>query len=220
VTRVIAGAARGRRLAVPPGTHTRPTSDRAREGLFSTLESLRRSLRGARVLDLYAGSGAVGIEALSRGAAKALFVESDKRTVAVLRANVAATRLAGGSIAAMPVERLLGQAAYGARYDPPYDPPYDIVFLDPPYIVSDSTVAAALTAGLVNGWIAGDGIVVVERATRGGEFSWPTGFVADRSRRYGEATLWYGRALQADAETDAGADDRARVGVQPPERGD
>jgi 16S rRNA (guanine966-N2)-methyltransferase len=84
VTRIIAGASRGRRLAVPPGTRTRPTSDRAREGLFATVTAVHGPLTGAGVLDLYAGSGAVGLEALSRGAARALLVESDAAAARVI----------------------------------------------------------------------------------------------------------------------------------------
>ncbi|MFV2120379.1 RsmD family RNA methyltransferase, partial [Streptomyces sp. Act-28] len=90
MTRVIAGAAGGRRLAVPPGNGTRPTSDRAREGLFSTWQSFLGTLDGIRVADLYAGSGAVGLEALSRGAAHALLVEADARAARTVRENVRA----------------------------------------------------------------------------------------------------------------------------------
>jgi 16S rRNA (guanine966-N2)-methyltransferase len=200
VTRIIAGSARGRRLAVPSGGHTRPTSDRTREGLFSTLESLRGSLAGARILDLYAGSGAVGLEALSRGASQALLVESDARAAAVLRANAAALGLAGAQIAVTPVERLLTRHHDGT--------PYDIVFLDPPYTVVDTALGAALRQALDHGWVAPGAIVVVERATRTGEFAWPVGFSALRSRRYGEGTLWYGRAVRprADGPVDRHAD--------------
>jgi 16S rRNA (guanine966-N2)-methyltransferase len=198
VTRIIAGAARGRRLAVPPGRRTRPTSDRTREGLFSTLESLRGTLTGARVLDLYAGSGAVGLEALSRGAAEALLVESDPRTAAVLRANVGVAGLPRAHVAVLPVERLVAGRPDGT--------PYDVVFLDPPYQLLDGAVAAVLTAARDQGWIASDAIVVVERATRAGEFAWPAGFSPVRSRRYGEGTLWYGRAVRS--RVDAPADQR------------
>src|SRR5215471_6744632 len=100
MTRIIAGVARGRRLSVPPGTGTRPTSDRAREGLFATITALHGPLTQASVLDLYAGSGAVGLEALSRGAGRALFVESDPAAVRVIRANMTAVGLPGGRRAA------------------------------------------------------------------------------------------------------------------------
>jgi 16S rRNA (guanine966-N2)-methyltransferase len=188
VTRIVAGAARGRRLAVPPGATTRPTADRAREALFSTVESLLRSLAGARVLDLYAGSGAVGLEALSRGAAHALLAESDARAVRTIRDNVATTGLTGADVRAERVERLVARGAPAAAYD--------LVFLDPPYEVDDDTLRALIGDLLDRGWLVDRALVVVERPTRGGEWHWPAGVDADRSRRYGEATLWYGRAAR------------------------
>ncbi|SEO00309.1 16S rRNA (guanine(966)-N(2))-methyltransferase RsmD [Actinacidiphila rubida] len=191
MTRVIAGAAGGRRLAVPPGTGTRPTSDRAREGLFSTLESLRGTLDGARVADLYAGSGAVGLEALSRGAAHVLLVEADARAVAVVRENAAAIGLRGAEVRA-------GRAEKTAAGPPPAEP-YDVLFLDPPYDVPDDELREILLTLRANLWLSEDVLVTVERRTRGGEFAWPSGFEGLRSRRYGEATLWYGRAAQVTA---------------------
>ena len=191
MTRIISGAARGRRLAVPPGTSTRPTSDRAREALFSTVESLLRSFAGARVLDLYAGSGAVGLEALSRGADHALLVESDARAARTIRDNAAATGLVGADVRAEPVERLVAGGAPAS--------PYDVVFLDPPYDVADDALRAVIDDLRDGGWLADRALVVVERATRGGQWHWPDGVEADRSRRYGEATLWYGRAAQASS---------------------
>jgi 16S rRNA (guanine966-N2)-methyltransferase len=186
MTRVIAGAARGRRLEVPAGKGTRPTSDRAREALFSSLESLIGTLADARVLDLYAGSGAVGLEALSRGAAHTLLVESDPRALRVIRANAQVVGLPGVEVQAGPVERLTAGRAPGA--------PYGVAFLDPPYELSDEQVREVLRAARRDGWLADAAVVVVERATRGGAWEWPDGFAAERSRRYGEATLWYGRA--------------------------
>jgi len=186
MTRIISGSARGRRLAVPPGSSTRPTSDRAREALFSTIESLIRSFAGARVLDLYAGSGAVGLEALSRGADHVLLVESDPAAARTIRDNATKTGLAGAEVRAEPVERLLAGGAPAS--------PYDVVFLDPPYEVADDAVGIVVSALFDGGWLAERALVVVERATRGGEWQWPAGFEGDRSRRYGEATLWYGRA--------------------------
>ncbi len=186
MTRIISGSARGRRLAVPPGSSTRPTSDRAREALFSTIESLIRSFAGARVLDLYAGSGAVGLEALSRGADHVLLVESDPAAARTIRDNATKTGLAGAEVRAEPVERLLAGGAPAS--------PYDVVFLDPPYEIADDAVGVVVSALRDGGWLAERALVVVERATRGGEWQWPAGFDGDRSRRYGEATLWYGRA--------------------------
>jgi 16S rRNA (guanine966-N2)-methyltransferase len=191
VTRIISGSARGRRLAVPPGTSTRPTSERAREALFSTIEALIRSFAGARVLDLYAGSGAVGLEALSRGADHVLLVESDARAATTIRTNAAAVGLAGAEVRGDRVEHLAARGATGA--------PYDVVFLDPPYDVADDDLRAVVTDLLDGAWLADGALVIVERATRGGEWRWPSGVEADRSRRYGEATLWYGRAARQPA---------------------
>ncbi|MEV0280599.1 16S rRNA (guanine(966)-N(2))-methyltransferase RsmD [Streptomyces sp. NPDC050610] len=186
MTRVIAGAAGGRRLAVPPGGGTRPTSDRAREGLFSTWESLDGPLAGARVLDLYGGSGAVGLEALSRGAEHVLLVEADARAARTIRENVRALGLPGAEVRAGRAEQVAAA--------PPPDRPYDVVFLDPPYAVGDDELREILLTLLAQGWLAGEALVTVERSTRGGEFRWPERFEGLRARRYGEGTLWYGRA--------------------------
>ncbi|WP_432247743.1 16S rRNA (guanine(966)-N(2))-methyltransferase RsmD [Streptomyces sanyensis] len=186
MTRVIAGAAGGRRLAVPPGNGTRPTSDRAREGLFSAWEARLGSLQGARVADLYAGSGAVGLEALSRGAAHALLVEADARAVRTVRENARALGLPGAEVRAGRAEQIAAGPA-------PADP-YDLVFLDPPYAVTDDDLREILLTLLRGGWLADEAVATVERSTRGGEFRWPEGFEPLRARRYGEGTLWYGRA--------------------------
>ncbi|WP_329532230.1 16S rRNA (guanine(966)-N(2))-methyltransferase RsmD [Streptomyces sp. NBC_01450] len=187
MTRVIAGRAGGRRLAVPPGTGTRPTSDRAREGLFSTWQSLLGGpLEGERVLDLYAGSGAVGLEALSRGAGHALLVEADARAARIIRENVKTLGLPGAEVRSGKAEQII-------QGPEPADP-YDLVFLDPPYAVSDGDLREILLTLRTQGWLAGEALVTVERSTRGGEFGWPDGFDAIRARRYGEGTFWYGRA--------------------------
>ncbi|MEV2216554.1 16S rRNA (guanine(966)-N(2))-methyltransferase RsmD [Streptomyces sp. NPDC050997] len=186
MTRVIAGTAGGRRLAVPPGTGTRPTSDRAREGLFSTWQSLLGGpLDGERVLDLYAGSGAVGLEALSRGAGHTLLVEADARAARIVRENVRNLGLPGAEVRA-------GKAQVIIQVPP--EQPYDLVFLDPPYAVSDADLREILITLRTGGWLAREALVTVERSTRGGEFHWPDGIEALRSRRYGEGTFWYGRA--------------------------
>lgn len=190
MTRIIAGLAGGRRLAVPPGHGTRPTSDRAREGLFATVTAIRGTLHGATVLDLYAGSGAVGLEALSRGAADVLMIEADARAIRVIRGNIAAVGLAGARVLAGRVERALARG-------PGSEPPRDLVFADPPYAAADADVSAVLAALLAGGWLAPAAIVAVERATRSGPPAWPPGYAADRARTYGEATLWYGRAAGA-----------------------
>lgn len=186
MTRVIAGRAGGRRLSVPPGTGTRPTSDRAREGLFSTWQALLGSLDGTRVADLYAGSGAVGLEALSRGASHALLVEADARAARTVRENIKNLGLPGAEARTGKAEQVVAGPA-------PSDP-YDLVFLDPPYAVTDDDLREILLTLRTQGWLADEALVTVERSTRGGEFRWPDGFEGLRSRRYGEGTFWYGRA--------------------------
>jgi 16S rRNA (guanine966-N2)-methyltransferase len=185
VTRVIAGTAGGRRISVPTGRDTRPTSDRAREGLFATVHSLLGDLDGLRAADLFAGSGAVGLEALSRGAAHVLLVESSARATRVIKENVEALGLPGAELVTDRVERVLRQA-------PPE--PYDLVFADPPYAVTAEAVIEMLDALRDNGWLAPGALVAVERATRGEPVRWPAGYVENRARRYGEGTLWYGHA--------------------------
>ena len=197
MTRVIAGLARGRRLAVPPGSGTRPTSDRAREGLFSTLAALVGPLDGLRVADLFAGSGAVGLEAASRGAGHVLLVESDRRAAAVAAANVDQVGVAGVVVRTAGVESVVAA--------PPPGGPFDVVFLDPPYATTEAEVAALLEALVANGWPASDGVVVVERPTRRTSLTWPDGVVADRERSYGEGTLWYGRAVRGTDPPPAGS---------------
>lgn len=177
MTRIIAGLARGRRLRVPAGAHTRPTSDRAREGLFSSLLSLT-DLAGARVLDLYAGSGALGLEALSRGAGWATLVERDPAALHALRANVAALGLPNSEVVDQPVERFLVAPAPAL---------YRVALIDPPYELDVGPPLVALHPRLEP-----DAVVVVERSTRDGSFPWPQGYRGQRSRRYGQATLWYG----------------------------
>ncbi|MDQ6650000.1 MAG: 16S rRNA (guanine(966)-N(2))-methyltransferase RsmD [Actinomycetota bacterium] len=187
MTRIIAGAAGGRRLAVPSGTATRPTADRVREALFSAVTSAVGEPAGARVLDLYAGSGALGLEALSRGAEHALLVEADARVLRTLRANVAALDLPGAEVRADRVERVLASSPPAA---------YDLALADPPYALDAADVDAVLSALAANGWLAPGALVVLERSSRGRPPAWPQGVQGTLSRRYGEATLWYGRAAR------------------------
>lgn len=183
MTRVISGVAGGRRLKVPR-TGVRPTGDRAREALFNSLGSLLE-LRGASVLDLYAGSGALGLEALSRGAGVVVFVESSPGVLPVLRANLDAVGLPGGRVVAGSVPTVVGGAAPAA---------FDLVLADPPYATPDDEVVAVLEALSAGSWLAADAVVVVERASRDRPFEWPTPFTGLRDRRYGEALLRYGRS--------------------------
>ncbi|MGF7234203.1 MAG: 16S rRNA (guanine(966)-N(2))-methyltransferase RsmD [Frankia sp.] len=180
--RIVAGTARGRRLAVAPGDRVRPTSDRAREGLFNTLATLV-DLPGARFADLYAGSGAVGLEALSRGAEHVLLVDSDPVAARVLKANVDVVGLPGAEIVRSSVEGVVDAIA---------GEPYEVVFLDPPYAIRNDALTDLVRGISERGWLATTGVCVVERPSRGEPFRWPPGLIADRHRRYGEGTLWYG----------------------------
>jgi 16S rRNA (guanine966-N2)-methyltransferase len=183
VTRIIAGAGRGRRLVVPPGRNTRPTSDRVREALFSSVEAQLGSLAGVRVADLYAGSGALGLEALSRGAAHALLVESDARAVRAIRTNITALGLAGARVVQASVERTLRE--------PPAEK-FAVVFADPPYAVAADVLTSELSL-LCVGWLLPDALVVVERPSRAIPMLWPGCLTGTGHRRYGETMLWYGR---------------------------
>jgi 16S rRNA (guanine966-N2)-methyltransferase len=197
MTRIIAGAAGGRRLAVPAGRVTRPTSDRAREGLFATATAILGTLAHRTVLDLYAGSGAVGLEALSRGASDVLLVEADARAARVIRANIAALGLPGARVLADRAARALARGPGDPR-GPGDQGRRDFVFADPPYAAGQDEVERMLAALLEHGWLAPGALVAVERATRSGPPPWPRGYLPDRSRGYGEATLWYGRAAGAE----------------------
>jgi 16S rRNA (guanine966-N2)-methyltransferase len=186
MTRIIAGTAGGRRLDTPKGDRTRPTSDRVREALFSAFESWCGSLHGLRFLDLYAGSGAIGLEAWSRGAAAVTLVESDRRTADLIRGNARAVGHPAADVRQRSVAAVLAEGAAT---------PYDLVFSDPPYPLEDDAVAADLALLVAHGWLAGDALVVVERSARSPEPAWPAGVTAlpgKRGRRkYGETTLWF-----------------------------
>lgn len=192
MTRIVAGEAGGRRLAVPAGRGTRPTADRTREGLFATTAALRGTLAGTRVLDLYAGSGAVGLEALSRGAPDVLLVESEARAARVIRGNIEAVALPGARLLADRVERVLARG-------PGDHLPRDLVFADPPYATPDTEIQRMLAALRDRGWLAPGALVIIERSSRSGPIAWPAGYAADRSREYGEATLWYGQCPAGSA---------------------
>jgi len=180
VTRIVAGVAGGRRLQVPP-RGTRPTSDRVREALFSALEA-SFDLDGVAVLDLYAGSGALGFEALSRGAAKATFVESDRRAADVLRGNARDLGLPGVTVLGRPAEAIVSA---------PPEAPFDLVFADPPYAVTDADLGKVLDGLVSNGWTAPGTVVIVERAARSGEPTWPVGLESLRDKRYGDTALYW-----------------------------
>jgi 16S rRNA (guanine966-N2)-methyltransferase len=199
MTRIIAGRHRGRRLSAPPGDATRPTTDRVREALFSAIavwagtaaEASAESLRGLAFADLFAGSGAVGLEAASRGADEVLLVESSTRTATVAARNIAELGLGGViTLRSERVERLVRGRPIRT---------YDVVFLDPPYALPADELTEILVVIVGNGWLATDGLVVVERSRRAADLDWPPGFELDRRRDYGETTLLFGSASDAVA---------------------
>ncbi len=184
MTRIIAGFAGSLSLTVP-GTGTRPTSDRIREAIFSALEA-RDALQGARVVDLYAGSGALGLEAASRGASDVTLVERAPSAARICRDN--ASRVLRNAPAdstpkidtvAQSVQSFL-ESSTGL---------WDVVFLDPPYELSEDELGGALAA--LTPRLAPDAVILVERAAKSPEPGWPAGIVLDRRRVYGDTTLWW-----------------------------
>ncbi|MGI9085476.1 MAG: 16S rRNA (guanine(966)-N(2))-methyltransferase RsmD [Aeromicrobium sp.] len=183
MTRIVAGHWGGRRLQTPKGDGTRPTSDRVREAMFSSLESELGGLDGCRVLDLFAGSGALGLEALSRGAEHADLVESDRRAASVIARNINDLDATAAELHRTTAERFVGDLRAQ---------PYDLVLLDPPYACGTDEVGALLTVIIRTGGLEPDGIVGVERSTRT-PFTWPDALTGLRDKAYGETHLWYGR---------------------------
>jgi 16S rRNA (guanine966-N2)-methyltransferase len=165
--------------------HTRPTSDRVREALFSAVESWCGSLHGLRFLDLYAGSGAVGLEAWSRGAGVVTLVEQDRRTASLISGNARTLGFAKANVVAASVASTLRR---------PPAAPYDIAFLDPPYPLDEAALGDDLKALVAHGWLVPGALVVVERSSRSPEPGWPAGFTRVREKKYGETVLWYGHA--------------------------
>ena len=187
MSRIIAGSAKGRRLATPKGPLTRPTTDRTREALFSALaswfgsaeEEPHRQLAGVSVLDLYAGSGAVGLEAASRGAAPITLVEADRATAKIIEKNAADLGFRC-SVRAAKVEAALAIMTET----------FDFVFLDPPYGQPTEAIEEVLER-LSASLLAPRALVVVERSSRDRPPTWPTVFVDSWQRDYGETTLYY-----------------------------
>jgi 16S rRNA (guanine966-N2)-methyltransferase len=180
VTRIVSGSASGRRLTVPKGDATRPTSEMVREALFNALES-RNAVRGAKVIDLFAGSGALGLEAASRGAAEVVLVDSSRQATGCARRNAS-------ELGFLRVAVVLSSAERYVSGHPPFSA--DLVLLDPPYPMSEDALATVL-AGLASpAWVAPSGLVVVERAGRSPEPRWPDGFRRSSVRRYGDTAVW------------------------------
>ena len=178
--RIIAGEWRGRPLAAPEGRGTRPTSDRAREGLFSMLVSRLGSFEGLRVADLFAGTGALGLEALSRGARHCTFIDNERDSAATIRRNLEIFGAGGRA----------DVRAQGVEHAPPPAEPFDLVFLDPPYRTGLAEMALARLADPA--WVAPGGIVSVETE---GALAIPPGFAAETERRFGKAHIHLMRRL-------------------------
>ncbi|CAN5346325.1 16S rRNA (guanine(966)-N(2))-methyltransferase RsmD [soil metagenome] len=191
MTRIIAGFAGSQRLAVP-STGTRPTSDRVREAIFSALEA-RGVIHGSAVLDLYAGSGALGLEAASRGAAEVTLVEKNPAAVKVAKSNAAIIlKAAGGAGALAPGEprpriRVAPQSVLGFLRQAAAS--FDLVFVDPPYDMPEAELAETLDALAER--VTPDALIVVERTSRSPEPRLPAHLTLDRRKDYGETTLWW-----------------------------
>lgn len=173
--RIIAGDWRGRPIIAPEGRATRPTSDRAREGLFSMLASRLGRFEGLRIADLFAGTGALGLEALSRGAAHCLFIDSDRSALASIERNIQA-------VGAKARAELRGQSV---EYASPPSAPFDLLFLDPPYAAGLAEMALGRIGNPA--WVAPGGIVSIE--TAGERLPLPDGFAVAAERRFGKAHI-------------------------------
>jgi 16S rRNA (guanine966-N2)-methyltransferase len=200
MSRIIAGISGGTTLASVPGTATRPTTDRVKEALFSRLEALGMLAR-ARVLDLYAGSGALGVEAVSRGASTAELVESEAKAVAACQRNARTVNDAVGRRAVTVHRAKVGaflEHTVAGRH-------WDLVLMDPPYPLGEDQLARVLAA--VAPHLSEDALVVVERSSRSPEPAWPDGLVHFGDRKYGETHLWFAEPGPArDGEAASGAD--------------
>ena len=180
MTRIIAGRAGGRSLSTPKGSATRPTTDRVREAMFSRLDALV-DFAQSRVLDLYAGSGALGLEAASRGAREVLCVESDKPTARLIQRNAVGLDLGCVSVRSERVERVLRQGPGPAAYD--------VVLADPPYPLEEDAISVMLSLLVSREWLRPEAVVMLERSSRSPAPAWPEGLDPERSKAYGETTV-------------------------------
>lgn len=202
MSRIISGAAGGVRLASVPGDNTRPTTDRVKESLFSKLESYD-IIRGARVLDAFGGSGALGCEALSRGAASVTLLDTYPKAVAVIRKNVAAVEKAmgrngsGSSSATGSAARV--QQSQALTYVKSASGPWDLVFVDPPYATPNEQVTELLEA--LTPKLAEGAVVVVERSSRDAEPVWGEGLYCFSTRQHGETVLYYVEPDEVEEQT-------------------
>ena len=183
--RIIAGLAKGRNLISPSGA-TRPTSDRAREALFSTLESEFGSINDLNVLDLYCGSGAVGAEALSRGAAVVYAVDNDEKATSVTRQNFALLENISGIGTTSVIT-----SSVGKFLDKTSELKFDVVFLDPPYDLPNNEIEKALTSLAKNEFLKSSAVIAIERDSKSKRLNWPLGLKELKERKYGAATIFY-----------------------------
>lgn len=205
MTRIVAGSAKGRTLAVPK-SGTRPTSERVREALFSRLDHMN-VLEGATVLDLFAGTGALGLEALSRGAARATLVEKASAAARVASANVRATGLPARVVTADV------RAYLGARSGEALMGENDLVFIDPPYDIPEGDMTTVLSA--LAPWVGPDSLIVVERSTRAPAPTWPPFLVLEDTRAWGETVAYFaGPPLPTDEESSDAAERAAASPVR------
>jgi 16S rRNA (guanine966-N2)-methyltransferase len=190
LSRIIAGSRGGQRIAMPPGDRVRPTTDRVREALFSAIAAwagtaaspAEQSLDGLAFCDLYAGSGAVGLEAASRGASRVLLVERDPHMAQLSRRNAEALGLAV-EIVVSAVEQVLRKTS--AR-------PFDVIFADPPYELDSATVSAQIEQLVTTAWVDEGSLIVVERSRRSPKLVWPDLAAKRWTRAYGETILAFG----------------------------
>lgn len=185
MTRIVGGSWSGRRLATPPGDVTRPTSEKVRAAIANALAAAG-GLDGATVLDLYAGSGALGLELASRGAVRVVMVERNRAAQAAIRANIAALTDTDGRITLVPGDVLSYASAPGERFD--------VVVADPPYDEPAGAIGTVLAALVTSGRLRPGADIVIERPARAGDLSWPDPLVGRRSRRYGDTMICYGTA--------------------------
>lgn len=185
MTRIVAGRWGGRALKTPDGTTTRPTNSKVRAALGNSLQA-SGALAGASVLDLFAGSGALGLELASRGADRVVLVENEREALAALRANVATLGAVGATVVPASALTYAGAGAAGAGFD--------IVVADPPYDLANDELVAMLTGLCVHGLLNPHADLIIERARRTADLEWPEPLVGERTKRYGDTVLLFGRA--------------------------
>ena len=186
MTRIIGGDFRGRSIKVPEA-ETRPTSSRVREAIFSSVEHAVSGLDDLRVLDLFSGSGAFGIESISRGAAEAVLIEKDLRAADTLHANVANFGIKNGRVIIADAFIEVSQKSGRGKFD--------VVFIDPPYAFEDGPVDKLISQLVSNDWLNDYALIVVERGSRS-QVQWPEFVEEVRKKVYGDTTIWYGQYLE------------------------